>query len=115
MGAPYRAPVNISSHSREGGDDAIPLADLLKVHKPQITLAVIGTGGTEHTILFQIDHKGMDGALVTARIKTHRANQVAAGLGTVVDQAGADGGADDGFDHRSGGLGEVRLPRLNVS
>jgi len=102
VGAPYRAPVNNRSHSREGGDDAVPLADLLKVHKPQIPLAIIGTGGGQGACLFQIDHKGVDGALVTARIQTHCPHKVGAGLGAIVDQAGADGGADDGCEHRSG-------------
>ena len=41
---------------------------------------------------------------MAAGIHSHGANQVAAGLGTVVDQAGADGGADDGFDHLTDGV-----------
>ena len=97
-------PCHNRSHSRDGSDQAVALANLIKVHKPQIPLAVIGTGCGQGACLLKINHKGMDGALVTARIQTHRAHKVAAGLGSVVDQAGADRGADDGCEHdpRSG-------------
>ena len=98
-GAPCRAPCNISSDSREGSDQTIALSDLLKVHKPQIPLSVIGTGGGQGARLFQINHKGVNGALMATGVKTHRAHKVAAGLGAIVDQAGADRGADDRSEH----------------
>jgi len=91
-------------HSHHGGGDSVTLADLLKVNKPQIPLAIIGTGCTQNAIRFQIDHKGVNSALMAAGVKTKRAHKVAAGQGSVVDQAGADGGADDGFDHQSDGV-----------
>ena len=111
-GAPCRAPCNISSDNGDGGGDAINPADAIEIHKPQIPLAIIGSGGAQNACLFQINHKGVDGALVTARVQTHRAHKVAAGLGSVVDQAGADRGADDRSEHDRFGIVRGTLPPL---
>ena len=65
-------------------------------------------GGGEDALLLHVHHQGMDGALVAAGVKTHRAHQVGAGHGAIVDQVSADGGADDGGEHGSGSC-ELRV------
>ncbi len=87
----------------ESSDQAITLADLTGDDEPEIPLAVVGAGGIQNAITLQIDHDGMDGALVAAGIHAHAPNDVGAGLGTVLNQGGADGGAgESGEVHRSG-------------
>ena len=88
------------SDACHGGSDAVPLADRGGHDEPQVALAVIGAGGIQNACLLKVNHHGVDGAFVATGVHAHGANQVAAGHRAVVDQAGADRGADDGGEHR---------------
>jgi len=84
----------------EGSSEAVPLADLIGADEPEIPLAVAAAGGIQNAILLEVNHKGVDGALVAAGIETQFPHKVAAGMGSALDQGGADGGAEDGADHQ---------------
>ena len=87
----------------QGSDQAITLADLTGDDEPEIPLAVVGACGAQNAIALQIHHNGVDGALVALRIHAHAPHDVGAGLGTVLDQGGADGDAgESGEVHWSG-------------
>lgn len=88
----------------QGGDQAVTLADRSGDNEPQVTLAIVATGGAQGAIALQVNHDGVNGALVTLRIQSHAANQFGAGLGTVLNQGGADGGADDAVEVHRGGV-----------
>ena len=90
------------SDACHGSSDAVPLADRGGHDEPEVALAVIGAGGIQDACLLQVHHHGVDGALMAAGVHAHGANQVAAGHRAVVDQAGADRGADDGGQHLGG-------------
>jgi hypothetical protein len=90
------------SDACHGSSDAVPLADRGGHDEPQVALPIIGAGGIQNACLLKVDHEGVDGALMAAGVHAHGANQVAAGHRAVVDQAGADRGADDGGQHLSG-------------
>ena len=84
-------------------DQAVPLADCCGDDEPQIPLAIIGTGGTQDAIPLQINHNGVDGALVVAGVHSHSPHDVGAGLGSLLNQGGADCGAgQSGEVHWSG-------------
>ena len=86
-----------------GSDQAVTLADGIGADAPQITLAILGASGSQNPCILQINHHGVNSALVALRVQTHAAHKVAAGLWTMLDQGGANGGADDGAEvHRSG-------------
>ena len=85
----------------QSSDQAITLADAVGVDEPGATLAVAGADGIQDPLTLQIDHDSVDGALVALRIESHAPHDVGAGLGTVLDQSGADGDA--------GESGEVHL------
>jgi len=89
-----------SRSDRQGGGKAITLADRGGHDEPEVALAVVAAGGIQDACLLQVNHHGVDGALMAAGVHAHGANQVAAGHRAVVDQAGADRGADDGGEHR---------------
>ena len=55
----------------------------------------------ELPIALQIDHNGVDGALVALGVHAHATDDLRAGLGTVVQQGGADSDADEGVEHGS--------------
>ncbi len=93
--------LNGSSHSRDGSNQAVTLTDRGGNNEPQVALTIVGAGGIQDAFLRQVNHQGVDGALVAAGIQTHGTDQIGAGLGTVLDQVGADGSADDGGEHRS--------------
>ncbi len=88
--------------SDQGSNQAVPLADGVGQDEPDIPLAVVAAGGVQDTLLLQVNHQSVNGALVAPGIQSQGAHQVGAGLGTVLDQGGADGGADQGGEHRSG-------------
>lgn len=90
-----RVPQNHSMGSTDhGSDQPVTLADCLRIDKPQITLTIVCSGGAQDAALFHVNHNGMDGALVTAGIHAHAPDNLRAGLGTLLDQGAADGGAD---------------------
>jgi hypothetical protein len=87
----------------QSSDQAVPLADCCGDDEPQIPLAIIGTGGTQDAVTLQINHNGVNGALVAAGIHSHSPHDVGAGLGSLLDQGGADCGAgQSGEVHWSG-------------
>ena len=87
----------------QGSDQAITLADGGRVDKPGATLAVAGADGIQDALTLHLNHESVNRALVLAGIETHAAHDLRAGLGTVLNQGGADSGADDGAEvHRSG-------------
>ena len=87
----------------QGGSESITLADLTGDDEPEIPLAVVGACGTQNAITLQIDHHGVNGALVALRIHAHAPNDVGAGLGTFLNQGGADSDAgESGEVHWSG-------------
>lgn len=86
----------------QGSDQAVTLADLIGVDEPQIAPLTLH-GGAQSALPLQIDHNGVDGALVALGIESHAAHDVGASLGTVLDQGAADGDAgESGEVHRSG-------------
>jgi len=87
----------------QGSDQAVTLADGSGENIPGAALAVAGADGIQHPSTLQIDHHGVDGALVVAGIHAHSANQVAAGLRTLLDQDAANHGAGEKVEvHRCG-------------
>ena len=87
----------------QGSDQAVTLADGGRVDKPGAPLAVAGADGVQDTLPLHFNHDSVNGALMAAGIQTHAAHDLRAGLGTVLNQGGANGGADDGAEvHRSG-------------
>jgi hypothetical protein len=87
----------------EGGDDAVTLADLVRQDAPGATLAIAGADSVQHPITLQIDHHSVNGALVAAGIHAHGADQIGAGLRSLLNQDAADHGAGDQVKvHRSG-------------
>lgn len=107
--------VNNSKCSRSGGvatpqslrshkdcSEAVTLADVIHVEVPLATLAADGVDlCPELPIALQIHHHGVDGALVALGVHTHAANDLRAGLGTVVQQGGTDSDANEGVEHGS--------------
>ncbi len=77
-----------------GSDQAVTLADCLRIDKPQIPFAVVCSGGAQDAVTLQINHNGMDGALVALRVHAHAPDDLRAGLGTLLNQGAANGGAD---------------------
>ena len=89
--------------SDQGSDQAITLADAIPPDEPQITLAVLVVRCSQDTIALHVHHDGVNGALVAAGIESHAVNDVRAGLGSVLNQRGADCSAGEcGEVHRSG-------------
>jgi hypothetical protein len=85
----------------QGSGESITLADGGRNHEPQITLAVVGACGVQDALTLHFNHESVNRALVLARVETHATHKVGAGLGTVLNQGGADCGADDGAEvHR---------------
>ena len=81
--------------TNQGSDQAVTLPDCRGDDKPEIPLAIVGAGCIQDTIALHIHHDGVDGAFVAARIHAHAAHNVAAGLGSLLDQGGADGSASE--------------------
>jgi len=102
------------SDACHGGGKAITLADRGGHDEPEVALAAVAAGGIQNACLLQVNHHGVDGAFVAAGVHAHGANQVAAGHRAVVDQVGADRGADDGGEHRSGVVNWVYCSRSGV-
>ena len=94
-------PLRIGSGGQRRGQ-AVPLPDGTGDNNPAVAATVGGPGGDQGSFLLQVNHDGMDGALVAPGVKTQRAHQVGAGQGAVLDQRGADGGSDQGGEHWSG-------------
>ena len=87
----------------QGGDQPITLADCARQDVPGAALAVAGTDGVKDTLPLQIDHNGVNGALVALRIESHAPNDLRAGLGSVLDQGSANGVAGEEVEvHRCG-------------
>lgn len=87
----------------QGSDQAVTLADRGGMNEPQITLAVVGTGGTQDAAALHFNHESVNGALVLGRVETHAPDDLRAGLRSLLNQGGANGGANDGAEvHRSG-------------
>ncbi len=87
----------------QGSDQAVALADLSGEDVPGAALAVAGTDGIQGALTLQIDHNGVDGALVASRVHAHAAHQVATGLRTLLNQDAADSDAGEKVKvHRSG-------------
>jgi len=91
-----------SLRSDEDCSEAVTLADGAHVKMP---LAALPRDGVdlcpELPIALQIDHNGVDGALVALGVHAHATDDLRAGLGTVVQQGGADSDADEGVEHGS--------------
>jgi hypothetical protein len=86
------------------GDQAVPLADLIGEDAPPITLAIGAQRGCQDAITLQIHHNGVNGALMAPGVQSHRADDLSAGELTVLNQNGADGGADDAVEVHRGGV-----------
>lgn len=87
----------------QGSGKTITLADRSGENVPGAALAVAGTDGIQGTLTLKIDHHGVDGALVAAGIHAHGANQIGAGLRSLLNQDAANHGAGDQVEvHRSG-------------
>jgi hypothetical protein len=86
-----------------GSDQAITLADGSGQDEPFIPLAIGGAGGVQDTLALHVHHNGVNGAFVAARVQSHAPHDVGAGLGPLLDQGAADGGAgESGEVHRGG-------------
>lgn len=83
----------------QGSSKAVTLAYLVGVDEPQIPLTVSTEGCPKDAIPLQIDHQGVDGALVAAGVHPHASDDLRAGLGTLLNQGAADSGADQGGNH----------------
>lgn len=90
--------------TEQGSGDPITLADGGGVDKPLPPLAVAEADGVKDALPLHLNHESVNGALVLAGIETHAAHDLRTGLGTVLDQRGADGGADDGAEVHRGGV-----------
>ena len=88
----------MSTH--QGGNHTVPLADGGGVDEPLVTLAVAQADRIDDAVVLHVNHHGMDGAFVAAGIHTQGAHQIGAGHRSLADQSGANGGADDGGEHR---------------
>lgn len=87
----------------QGSDHTVTLADGVRKDAPGATLAIAGADGVQNALALQIDHNGVNGALVALRIHAHGADQIRARLRTLLDQDAADHGAGDQVEvHRSG-------------
>jgi len=96
-------PPPLRESADQGGDQTIPLADRGGDDEPQIPLAIVGAGGAQDAVALQINHNGVDGALVAAGVHSHAPHDVGAGLGSLLNQGGADCGAgQSGEVHWSG-------------
>ena len=95
------------SEGDQGGDQAVPLADRVGEDEPLVALAVLGQGGGEGAFGLQVNHQGVNGALVAAGVHSQGEHQVAAGHRSVLDQGRADGGAEEGGEHRSVSVGDL--------
>ena len=89
----------------DGSSETIPLSDCGREDKPEVALAILGTGRADHTITLQIHHHGVNRTLVALGIHAHGPDDLGAGLGTFLNQGGADGDA--------GQSGEVHWFGLN--
>ena len=88
--------------SHNDRSEAVTEADVVNVEVPLATLARDGVDlRPELPIALQIDHHGVDGALVALGVHTHATDDLRAGLGTVVQQGGADSDAGEGVEHGS--------------
>lgn len=88
--------------SHNDRSEAVTLADVVDIKVPLAALARDGVDlCPELPIALQIDHHGVDGALVALGVHTHAANDLRAGLGTVVEQGGTDSDANEGVEHGS--------------
>lgn len=93
-------PESLRSHKDCG--EAVTLADVIHIKMPLAALAADRVDlCPELPIALQIHHHGVDGALVALGVHTHAANDLRAGLGTVVQQGGTDSDADEGVEHGS--------------
>ena len=88
----------------QGSNQAIPLADLMIIDKPFCPLAIAGTDGVNSALPLHLNHNGMNGALMAAGIQTHAPHNIGARLGTVLNQGGANGGANQGGEVHRGGV-----------
>ena len=79
----------------QGGDQAVTLADAVPPDKPLVTLAVGAAGGAQNTVALHVHHNGVDGAFMAAGVHAHAADDLRAGLVTVLHQDGADGVAGE--------------------
>ena len=77
-----------------GSDQAVTLSDCLRIDKPQIPLTIVCSGGAQDAVTLQINHNGVDGALVALRIQSHAPDDLRAGLGSLLNQGRTDSGAD---------------------
>ena len=88
----------------QGGDQAIPLPDLIGMNEPYIAASALHCGA-QNALPLHIDHDRMDGSLVALGVQSHPAHKVRTSLGTLLNQSGADRGA--------GQCGEVHWIGLN--
>jgi len=87
----------------QGSGKTITLADLIGKNAPLITLAIRAQCGGENALPLHLHHNGVNSALMLTGVHSHAAHNVAACLLAVLNQCGADGGADGGSEvHRSG-------------
>ena len=86
-----------------GGDQAVTLADGAGQDVPGAALAVASADGVQDALTLHLNHESVNRALVLAGVESHALHDLRAGLGTVLNQSGADCGADDGAEvHRCG-------------
>jgi len=98
----YRSP-------QDGSSECVPLADSDRDSKPQIPLAGgIVPGGSERSCPLQIHQDGVQRALMLGGVDPHGTGEVAAGMGSTLNQDAAGTDADqagvsvgDQFDHGS--------------
>ena len=96
-------PPPLRESADQSSDQAVPLADGIGIDEPLIPLAVAEAPCVDDAIPLHVHHDGVDGALMAAWIQSHAPHNVGAGLGTVLNQGGADCGADQsGEVHWSG-------------
>ena len=89
-------------YSHKDCGETVTLADVVDIEVPLAALAADGVDlCPELPIALQIDHHGVDGAFVALGVHAHAANDLRAGLGTVVQQGGADSDAGEGVEHGS--------------
>lgn len=77
----------------QGSSEAVPFADRCGINEPQIPFAVAVAQGIDDPLLLHVYHHSMDCALMAAGIHSHTPHDVGAGLGTILDQGGADSDA----------------------
>ena len=87
--------------SDQSSDQAITLANRGWHDEPEVALAIISASGGDGSLPLEIAHNRVNRPLVAAGVHTHATNQVGAGLGTALNQSGADRGTGQGGEiHR---------------